>query len=501
MRIERAAVVGLGTMGAGIVEVLARAGVAVTGVEQSPDLLDAGRRRVDGSLDRAVERGRLESADRDAIAGRVRYVTDVSSLADADLVVEAVPERLEIKTGLFTALDRICPTHAVFATNTSSLPVTAIAAASGRPDRVVGMHFFNPAPVMRLIEVVTTVLTGTEAAAAVTDLAHRCGKTPVAVGDRAGFVANTLLVGYLGHAARLVDTGVASVADIDAAMTAACGLPMGPLRLSDLIGLDVVADILGVLDEEFRSPRYAVAPLLRRLVIAGRLGIKTGQGFYRHEGRQAEPAVRRGPVEGVPPPTGADRPAPVVLPSSAAGGDPQAMSAALGGLEIASEPPAAGAPVTCVLPLGGDPRRLAESWRPGVVGVHLPRAPRPTPVVEIVVPDAPGAEAVMADVAALRAVAEAAGRTAVVTRARPGYVVEALLFAHLDDAARMVGDGYASADDVDVAMRLGCGYPAGPFAMLQQVRAAAVAGGLPDPAPLLAELAAGLTVATAGDPP
>jgi 3-hydroxybutyryl-CoA dehydrogenase len=492
VQIQRAAVVGLGTMGAGIVEVLARSGLAVTGLEASEELLAKGRGRLDASLDRAVARARLDSDERAAIGSRTSFTADPATLTDVDLVVEAVPERLEIKTDLFRRLDAICPAGAIFATNTSSLPVTAIAAASGRPGRVVGMHFFNPAPVMRLVEVVSTLLTDTDARDAVLDLARRCGKTPVAVGDRAGFIANTLLVGYLGHAARLVDTGTATVADIDAAMTAACGLPMGPLRLSDLIGLDVVVEILRVLDEEFRSPRYAVAPLLRRLVLAGRLGVKSGEGFYRYDG--GRPIVSAG----APPATGAAEPtqtapAPVVLAGSAGGGaadDAVAVAAAFGGLVTVASPDGLADPHAPVLvPLGADPSRLAalRGGVPRAVGVHLPRAPRTAPVVEIVRPDTATASS-LADIAAARAQAEAAGRTVVVSRPRRGYVVEALLFAHLDDAARMVGDGYASAADVDTAMTLGCGYPAGPFAMLAEVGPDAVASALPDPTPLLGEL-------------
>ncbi len=463
MQIERAAVVGLGTMGAGIAEVLASAGLAVIGIEVDEAVLEAGRRRLNGSLDRAVERGRLDADQRTAIADRLSFATDRTALAEVDLVVEAVPERLDIKTALFTELHGICPAHTVFATNTSSLPVTAIAAASGRPDRVVGMHFFNPAPVMRLVEVVSTLLASTNAVDAVTDLARRCGKTPVVVGDRAGFIANTLLVGYLGHAARLVDARVAAVADIDAAITASCGLPMGPLRLLDLIGLDVTVEILRVLDEEFASPRYRVAPLLRRLTLAGQLGIKSGHGFYAYEGREATPAVDSGPLADVL----ADGASSQVRVSVAPGDDPETVSAALGGLPV-------------------------EAPGKAPVAVHVPRAPRSAPVVEVVVPDlgagSPPSELIAA-VAAVRRQAEAAGRTVVVCKDRPGYVVEALLYEQLNDAAAMVGDGYASVDDVDTAMTLGCGYPAGPFAMLREVGAATVAAAVADPAPLLRELA------------
>ena len=285
VEIRTAGVVGLGTMGAGIVEVFARAGLDVVAVEIDDELLAAGRGRLEQSLDRAVdarpaERGR----PRRACSPGSTFTTDRADLAAADLVTEAVPERLEVKAALFAELDEICPPATVLATNTSSLPVTKIAAATGRPDRVVGMHFFNPAPVMKLVEVVHTVLTDRE----VVGGGRRprddaCGKTPVVVGDRAGFVANALLFGYLNDAARAAETGQASVADIDAAIVAACGLPMGPLTLLDLIGLDVSLDVLETMFDETRDQRYAPAPMLRRMVMAGQLGRKTGRGYYDYD--------------------------------------------------------------------------------------------------------------------------------------------------------------------------------------------------------------------------
>lgn len=486
-------------MGAGIAEVLARSGLSVTGVEINDDLLERGRGRLVGSLDRAVERGRLEPTQRDEVVGRLRFTTDRADLADVDLVIEAVPERLEMKAELFSALHEICPPQTVFATNTSSLPVTAIAAASGRPDRVVGLHFFNPAPVMRLVEVVTTELTDHAVLQAARELAESVGKTPVVVGDRAGFIANTLLVGYLGQAARLVDEGVVSAADLDAAIVAGCGLPMGPLRLLDLIGLDVTVEILRVLDEEFRDPRYAVAPLLRRLVLAGRLGNKSGEGYYRYAGRDATLAVHRGPL-----PAGLSEPEAAAAAAAGASDDPQLdaleVVEARGGdaeavrVALGLGPLVSSSTGVVLVALGEDPEGLiaAERLAAGrpVVGVHLPRLPRPTPVVELVVPNDIDAAADLAPaVAAVRRKAEAAGRTVAVVKARRGYAAEALLFGQLDDAARMVGDGYASPADIDTAMTLGCGYPAGPFAMLDAVGAGTVAAALPDPAPYLLELA------------
>ena len=289
--IDSAGVVGLGTMGAGIAEVFARAGLHVVAVELNDALLTTGRGRVETSLQRAVDRGRLDPADHQQMLGRLHFTTDRADLADAQLVVEAVPERLAAKAELFSALDALCPPETVFATNTSSLPVTAIAVGTDRAARVVGMHFFNPAPVMKLVEIVRTVLTADDVVADVRELAERCGKTPIAVDDRAGFVANALLLPYLNDAARVVEAARAPVDAIDAAVRTATGLPMGPLTLMDLIGLDVCLPILDVLWDEFRDRRYAASPLLRRLATAGRLGRKSGQGWYSYAGDEPVPAV------------------------------------------------------------------------------------------------------------------------------------------------------------------------------------------------------------------
>jgi 3-hydroxybutyryl-CoA dehydrogenase len=368
------------------------------------------------------------------------------------VVIEAVPERLEIKASLFDELDRVCPPATILATNTSSLPVTQIAAATGRPDRVVGMHFFNPAPVMRLVEVVHTVLSAPDAVASVRDLATRCGKTPVVVADRAGFVANALLFGYLNQAARMVETRHATTADIDAAMTAACALPMGPLSLMDLIGLDVCVEVLEVMYAETRDQRYAAAPQLRRLVMAGHLGRKTGRGYYSYDegGPQASRLGGR---------DGGDRPqaVPAVGPTvTITGADDQLVADATktltGRFDLAAEPAAAD------------------------VVVHLPSAPRSGKVAEI----APRTDVGHATAADVATALHGDGHVVVRCKDRPGYIVEALLYPHLNDAARMVDDAYASREDVDTAMRLGCGYPTGPFEMLDEVGASVVADRLPE---------------------
>ncbi|WP_017593596.1 3-hydroxyacyl-CoA dehydrogenase [Nocardiopsis potens] len=379
-------VVGLGTMGAGIVEVFARAGFDVTGVEIDGAALERGRAHIGKSLGRARDKGRITPEEHDAILGRITFTTDRERLGDADFVVEAVPERIDIKRDVFGDLDRICPPGTILATNTSSLSVTEIAALTGRPSLVVGLHFFNPAPVMKLAEVVGTVSTSAETVAVAAEVAKRVGKTPVAVGDRAGFVANALLVPYLNDAVAAYEHKVASREEIDAAPAEAAGLPMGPLTLADLVGLDVCLAVMDVLWEEFRTPRYAAAPLLRRMVAAGRLGRKTGRGFYAYDGAaQAAEELPDGPV--------------------------------------------------------------ALAVRSGEYGFGL---------------------------------------------------ADLLLAPHIDDALRMVGEGYATADDVDTAMRFGCGYPKGPIEMLDERGAGAVAGalrGIADaglapyaPSPLVAKL-------------
>ncbi|HTW19478.1 MAG TPA: 3-hydroxybutyryl-CoA dehydrogenase [Mycobacteriales bacterium] len=519
MEIRTAGVVGLGTMGAGIVEVFARSGLEVVALEVNDALLAAGTARLERSLNRQVDRGRLSAEDRDAQLGRVRFTTHRSELAATDLVVEAIPERLDLKAELFADLDQICPPSTILATNTSSLPVTRIAATTGRPDRVVGMHFFNPAPVMRLVEVVHTVLTDAEVVEAVRELATTCGKTPVVVGDRAGFVANALLFGYLNAAARAAETGQAAVADIDAGIVAGCGLPMGPLTLLDLIGLDVSLDVLETLYDETRDQRYAAAPLLRRLVMAGQLGRKSGRGYYRYDGPEVEPAL-------AVPEFAAAAPRPFDRVVAVVGSGKSRVTAALA--DVPAVPIEDVADVDVVVIDGGTrsgtaelAARVARVTRAGavlavattdeapvgtiaagtgraadVVGLHAARTPRPG-VLEVVAT----IESSPAAVATVGAAVRAAGLVAVPCRDRPGHVLDLLVLPHLGDAVRMVDDHYASSADVDTAMTLGCGYPDGPFAMLDAVGADHLRSGLLHlaaathqaalaPAPLLDELAA-----------
>ncbi len=287
--ITRVGVVGCGLMGSGIAEVAARAGVEVVVREPTDGLLDAGRARIERSMARAVEREKLTEVDRDAAAGRLDFVTALEALVDCDLIIEAIVEDAGAKREVFRALDEACPAGTIFASNTSSLPITDLAAATSRADRFVGLHFFNPVPVMKLVEVVRTVATSEESFARALAFAEQIGKVPVAAKDRSGFVVNLLLVPYLLDAIRQLERGVAGVRDIDAAMTLGCGHPMGPLTLCDFVGIDTLHRISEIMYEEYREDRYAPPPLLRRLVALGRYGKKSGRGFYDWEGPEPVP--------------------------------------------------------------------------------------------------------------------------------------------------------------------------------------------------------------------
>jgi 3-hydroxybutyryl-CoA dehydrogenase len=273
-------VVGCGLMGSGIVEVVARAGVGVAFVEGSPELVADGRRRIEASLARAVERGKLEPNERDEVLSNVTGGADLSELSAVDLVIEAATEDADAKLDIFRRLGELVAEEVVLASNTSSIPIADLAAASGRPDRVVGMHFFNPPPVMKLVELIPAITTSDETFDLARGFAERVGKTCVRASDRAGFIVNRLLVPYLNAAARALDEGLATREDIDAAVSLGLGHPMGPLALMDLIGIDTTVAIADVLHREFGEPQYAAAPLLRRMVAAGRLGRKSGRGFY-----------------------------------------------------------------------------------------------------------------------------------------------------------------------------------------------------------------------------
>lgn len=282
--ITRLGVVGGGQMGAGIAEVAAKAGSDVLIMEVKPEFAEKSRERLVRSLDRAVERGKLESSDRDAAIARVGYTTDLADFADRDLVIEAVTEDEELKLGIFRTLDAVVESDdAILASNTSSIPITRLAAATDRPSHVVGMHFFNPVPVMTLMELVTTVRSDEAVERRAEGYAtDTLGKTVIRAKDRGGFVVNMLLVPYLLGAIRMYEAGVASAEDIDTGMRLGANHPMGPLQLSDFIGLDTMKLVADVLFDEYKEPLYASPPLLTRMVEAGLLGRKTGEGFYRY---------------------------------------------------------------------------------------------------------------------------------------------------------------------------------------------------------------------------
>ena len=287
--VERLGVVGCGLMGSGIAEVAARAGLDVVVREPTEDLLAAGRSRIERSMSRAVERQKLDAAERDRTWEQLRFSTSLSELADRDLVVEAIVEDPSAKRELYVALDGICRADTIFASNTSSLPITDMAAATERADRFVGLHFFNPVPVMKLVEVVRTVATSDETLERVHAFVEAVGKVPIAAKDRSGFVVNLLLVPYLLDAIRQLERGAASVRDIDLGMTLGCGHPMGPLTLCDFVGIDTLHRISEIMYEEYREERYAPPPLLRRLVAMGRFGKKSGRGFYDWGGAEPVP--------------------------------------------------------------------------------------------------------------------------------------------------------------------------------------------------------------------
>ena len=534
-------VVGLGTMGAGIAEVLAREGLTVVGLESSPEQAAAGAERIRSSTDRAVRRGKLSGAEQQALLQRITVISDYLGLADADLVVEAVPEQMDVKREVFRRLEQACGAQTILATNTSSLSVTEIAVATADPSRVVGLHFFNPAPVQRFVEVIRTVVTDESVVRSVARLAERLGKTPVVVGDRAGFIANALLFGYLNHAVSMYESHFASREDLDTAMQLGCGLPMGPLALMDLIGLDTAYEILDTMYKQGRNRLHAPTPMIKAMVTAGLLGRKTGRGFYNY----AEPGSSQlvpdpgTPADGAPPApvrevarvgvvgsgtmatgiaevfakAGFDV---VVVARTAAKGEAvragigRSLEKAMqrGKLDQADRDQALGRVIaSCRLEDLADAdlvieavledlevkaalfENLDEICKPGavlatstsslpvidcavasrrpqdVVGLHFFN---PAPVMKLVevvhtVSTAPEVVATALDVC------RRLGKSAIGCADRAGFVVNALLFPYLNDAVRMLEANYASADDIDTAMKAGCGYPMGPFELLDVV--------------------------------
>jgi 3-hydroxybutyryl-CoA dehydrogenase len=458
-------VVGLGTMGAGIAEVFARHRLAVVAVERDQVALQAGRRHVEDSAGRAVRRGKLSEADQERLLAAIAFGTDLNAVDDCELVVEAVPENLDLKRELFARLDKIVGPDTILATNTSSLSVTEISVATERPGRVVGMHFFNPAPIQELIEVVHTVVTEPAVVDDVTALARRLGKAPVVCADRAGFIANTLLFGYLNRAVAMYEARYATHEDIDDAMRLAWGYPMGPFALLDLIGLDTAYEILDTIYTQGRERLHAPRPILRQMVSAGMRGRKTGRGFYTYPQPNSPVLVDEVPVRevGVIGVVGSGKSAMRIATELEAAGfeilradrdDTRSDLAAANLIVVATTSTAP------VIDYAATTSRQAD-----VVGLHLFDGASETSLVEVVRTVSTGDEVV----ATCRDVCRQAGWHPVLCSDRAGFIVDALLFPYLNDAVKMLQDHYASADDIDTAMKLGCRLPSGPFEVLDEI--------------------------------
>ena len=292
MAIQKVGVVGCGLMGSGIAQVSAQAGFATVVREVAPELVEKGLKGIEKNLARLVEKGTITEAAKTEIRGRLKGTTAIADLNDCDVVVEAIIEQLPAKRELFAALDTLCPPHTIFASNTSSLTITEIATATKRPQRFVGLHFFNPVPVMKLVEVVKTIATDPAVYDEMVAFGAKLGKTPVRASDSTGFIVNRLLVPYLLDAIRALEEGVGSIEDIDNSMKLGCGYPMGPLTLLDFVGLDTTYYIANIMFDEFRERRFAPPPLLKRMVLAGWNGRKAGKGFYDYSDPQKPRAMK-----------------------------------------------------------------------------------------------------------------------------------------------------------------------------------------------------------------
>ncbi|MFJ8434360.1 3-hydroxyacyl-CoA dehydrogenase family protein [Kitasatospora sp. NPDC094019] len=533
------AVVGLGTMGAGVAVAVAASGRRVIGIEADEPSAARALARIEASTAHAVARERLTAEDRAGLLARLTVGHALDAAAGADLVIEEVPERLELKRELFAELDRICPAATVFATGTTALSVTRIAAATARPDRVLGLHFFNPVHTMKLVEVVRTVLTAPQVAEDAAAFARDLGKEPVAAGDRAGFVVNGLLFAYLNQAAAMYESKYATREDIDAAMRLGCGLPMGPLALLDLIGVDTARTVLEAMYEQSRDRLHAPAPILGQLVSAGLLGRKTGRGFYTYEAPgssrvvdttagASRPGVSGREVRSIGV-CGSGTMATGIVEVFAKAGYPVLLAAR--SLEKAERAKAQlarslersvakgrltgeqrDAALGLVTPVGqygelADVDLVVEAVaedlavkrelftaldaivRPGavlatttsslsvvacasatrrpqdVVGMHFFNPAPAMRLVEVVstVLTAPDVTATVLELCAK------VRKHPVECGDRAGFIVNALLFPYLNDAVRMLQEHYATVDDIDTAMKLGCGYPMGPFELLDVV--------------------------------
>jgi 3-hydroxybutyryl-CoA dehydrogenase len=284
MQIKKVGVLGCGLMGAGIAQVCAQAGFTTVVREVEQAYLDKGLQRIQGILAKDVSKGKISAEQQEAALSRLHGTTDFADLADCDLIIEAIVENIEVKREVFTALDALCPAHTIFVSNTSSLTIVEMAAVTKRADRFAGLHFFNPVPVMKLVEIVRAITTSAETVQTLREFSQAVGKTSIEARDTTGFIVNRLLVPYLLDAVRVLESGVATKEDIDEGMKLGCGHPMGPLALLDFVGIDTVYYIANIMFEEFREPRFAPPSLLRRMMLAGHLGRKSGQGFYTYGG-------------------------------------------------------------------------------------------------------------------------------------------------------------------------------------------------------------------------
>jgi 3-hydroxybutyryl-CoA dehydrogenase len=289
-KIEKVGVLGGGLMGSGIAQVSAQAGFPTIVREVSESLCEKSRQAIEKSLAKGIERGKVTEAERDATMGNLRFVTELKELAGSDIFIEAVVEDLEVKNSLWSQLDKIARPDAIFASNTSSLTIIAMATASGRPDKMVGVHFFSPVPLMKLVEVVRTITTSEETEQLATDFVRALGKEPIRAKDSSGFIVNLLLIPYMVDAIKALESNVASIEDIDKGMQLGAGHPMGPFTLLDFVGLDTVYKIAEIMFTEYRESRYAPPPLLKRMVLAGMLGRKSGQGFYDYSSTPPRPS-------------------------------------------------------------------------------------------------------------------------------------------------------------------------------------------------------------------
>ncbi|WP_424211079.1 3-hydroxyacyl-CoA dehydrogenase family protein [Streptomyces sp. BI20] len=533
-------VVGLGTMGTGLVEVLALSGRTVIGFDVDEAAGPRARAALSAALDRAVAKGRLTDPERAAALARFGWGAELSAVAGADLVIEVVPEDAELKASVVAALDGLLRPDAIVATGTNALSVTRLAAGSLRPERVVGLHFFHPAPAMRLVEVVSSVLTAPPAVAAVTELARSLGKEPVAVGDRPGFVADGLLFGYLNQAAAMYESRYASREDVDAAMRLGCGLPMGPLALLDLIGVDTARTVLEAMYAASGDRLHAPAPILGQLTAAGLTGRKAGRGFYTYAAPGSAEVVPDGSAPAAGGGAGGRSVSSVGVAGSGtmAGGIAQVFAQAGFSVVLAARsaekaerakaaigksldravsrgrltPEAAAGTLARITPAGSLDafaevdlaveavaedlavkqelfRTLDEVCKPGavlatttsslpviacaratsrpqdVIGMHFFNPAPAMKLVEVV-------RTVLTADSAHATVREVCGRIrkhAVDCGDRAGFIVNALLFPYLNNAIKMVEQHYASPDEIDAAMKLGGGYPMGPFELLDVV--------------------------------